>query len=740
MEQIIQPCVTIIIKIVETMKPKKTINLSFGCGVGICPVWIRKDKPQISNDNLVIRWIIIFTLLSYTMINSTIAQNVANSDSRELVYGESWGKESQANLAAFSAWVNNSLKSGENRTSAEGVVLAKQRRAILSELIKSDPAQAIAVAVPRNIREQLPADVVEQLETMVSGIGDFTVFGTIPRTGGPAVESIQKFVQLNGHTYRAYVYGRRLGETTKHGIPMHGVVIDDAIALHENGLRTLADGETTDPTGPVVDLRTPAEKAAVALPPVRAEMGGTIYGFATPEQMQAAEVRIEAAEAGLGPNPSQTAVSLLQVKPFTPPTPKPNNQPSAWTTGSKNVLIIRVDFSDLSGIPEGGQDTQAYVQNLADTQVSPYYAQSSYGQTALINTVTPRLYRMPQTADYYATNGANSQLVADAETAAAPDYTAANYDRIIVLFSDLSGFANSKITYGGLGDIGGPNVRCNGEFDFRVIAHELGHTYGLYHANLWQVTDGNPISPAGTDQATNAALGFTDNYGDPYDTMGANRNNDQRTDFNPNKKNILGWVTDAQVQTVTTSGTYRISRFDNATGTGTLALKIAKDSVHNYWISIRRKFTDNASMQNGAYIVWAKNQNDVTDLLDMNTPGTNVQDAALNVGEYFTDTAANIAILPLDNGGSAPNEYMDVEVDMGPLTSPIWVDFTYGGSTKLGTFANPYTTTADGVYHVSTGGTVYFKGPASSPAGIKIYKPMKLQASGGVVTIGHGQF
>lgn len=320
------------------------------------PVWILKSTRKIAPDSLLLRSLVIFTVLSCALICTTLAQNAGKSGGKELAYGQSWGKESQADLAAFSAWVNNSLKSGENRTSAEGVVLAKQRRAILSELIKSDPAQAIAVAVPGNIREQLPTDVVKQLETMVSGIGDFDVFGTIPRTAGPAVQSIQKFVQLNGHTYRAYVYGRRLGETTKHGIPMHGVVIDDAIALHENGLRTLADGETTDLAGPVVDLRTPAEKAAVALPPVRAEMGGTLYGFATPEQMQAAEVRIEAAEAGLGPNPSQTAVALLQGNPLIPTKPSPlnpPNPPSPWTTGTKNVLIIRVDFSDLSGIPEG---------------------------------------------------------------------------------------------------------------------------------------------------------------------------------------------------------------------------------------------------------------------------------------------------------------------------------------------------------------------------------------------------
>jgi hypothetical protein len=71
-----------------------------------------------------------------------------------------------------------------------------------------------------------------------------------------------------------------------------------------------------------------------------------------------------------------------------------------------------------------------------------------------------------------------------------------NYDRVIVLFSSLGGIPNSHITYGGLANVPGVSVWVNGEFDFRVVAHELGHTYGLPHANVWQVTDGNPISGA----------------------------------------------------------------------------------------------------------------------------------------------------------------------------------------------------------------------------------------------------
>ena len=223
---------------------------------------------------------------------------------------------------------------------------------------------------------------------------------------------------------------------------------------------------------------------------------------------------------------------------------------------------------------------------------------------------------MPQTAAYYATNDDNDDLHTDAENAAAnANYTVASYDRIIVFFESLGSLPNSQITYGGLANIGGKDVWCNGEFDFRVVAHELGHTYGLYHGDLWQVSDGNPISTNGVE---------TD-YGDDYDTMGANYANTPETDFCPWFKNILGWISDSQVISVTTNGTYRIYAFDhnnNVSALGeSLALRIVKDSTNNYWISCRDDFSTNYSMTNGVYVQWGHNVTRPSDLLDMNTHG-----------------------------------------------------------------------------------------------------------------------
>jgi hypothetical protein len=65
----------------------------------------------------------------------------------------------------------------------------------------------------------------------------------------------------------------------------------------------------------------------------------------------------------------------------------------------------------------------------------------------------------------------------------------------------------------------------------------------------------------------------------------------QATHFSAGYKRRLDWLTDQNVQTVTTSGTYRIFAYDVVNApTGIHALKIRKDNAKDYWIEFRQLF------------------------------------------------------------------------------------------------------------------------------------------------------
>jgi hypothetical protein len=67
----------------------------------------------------------------------------------------------------------------------------------------------------------------------------------------------------------------------------------------------------------------------------------------------------------------------------------------------------------------------------------------------------------------------------------------------------------------------------------------------------------------------------------------------------------------------------------------------------------------------------------------------------------------------------------------------VWVDFNYGGSSQSGTYANPYSTLAQGTNAVANGGNIWIRSAGSSAETMTIAKPMKLNAYNGAATIGN---
>ncbi len=550
----------------------------------------------------------------------------------------------------FNAWVKSYVSNGyraDDEQMIYGEELAIKREKLLERLIRLDPQAALEKAVSAEISNQLPAAIAEHSEKRVSADGDFLVFTHCGREhSGAETEdsSIGHTVVINDSKYDAFVYGRRASMTTKMNIPLQGIVIGDAMAVDESPKRILNSAKQA-----VNNSRFSEES-------ISAEVGGKIINFSSQAELDNFTDEQIAWESKIGPvRPEKNAANGNLA---------PEQTASALTLGPKKILFIRVDFSDAVGDPifygtSGQRLTPALAQSIYDTQINPFYVKNSYGKTSLQVTVTPtKPVRMPQTLAYYVQTKNDIAMEEDARFAALQQtgLDSNNFDFDVVGFSYTPGF-----DWSGQSLIGTKGSLINGDFTLRVLAHELGHNYGLLHANLWKTTDGTAIGQ-----------GSPIDYGDDFDVMGNGFSQNPNLHFNVQYKHRLEWLPDANVKMVTTSDTYTVyaqdSGQDSATlGTGYRALKIRKDTTKNYWIEFKPLSGGNAA--NGALIHWDYQSNNFsqTELLDMHPATPGISDAPLAIGESFTDEESGndyaIKITVLGKGNTTP-ESLSIKVEL----------------------------------------------------------------------------
>jgi hypothetical protein len=545
----------------------------------------------------------------------------------------------QTPYARFDDWTKSFLDSRADL--AEGVELAKSRRAEMAELIKKDPKAALEAAVPMAVRQKLPQAIVDQLEERVSGRGFYGVLIATDFENGTS--EIRREVVLNGQTYHAYVYGRRLSQVTQDKVPMWGIAVPNPenpdgpklLPLSPDPIRPIEPGE--------IVAATPSEPCPVSTvqsdtygTEALAEVGGKIEKFCMASHIYKLNDRL-AADIGLGGSGDDE-----------PPTAK-----DAWSQGPKTLLYMRVTFPDDPTEPITEDEAYARMD-----EVNQWFIENSYNTTEIIPTVTP-LLMMPYPKAFYSLQG-TGRLLSDSREAARTQagLDTDNFAWDIVRHPSVPGF-----NYGGLAFVRGKGVWLQSS-GTGVTSHELGHNYGLWHANYWTANGGSIIGP-----------GTHEEYGNSFDTMGAASAGANH--FNAAFKYQLDWLPVTFVHNVTSNGTYRIYTFDapNIVSGQKYAIKVRKDYDRNYWAEFRQRFPNNRWFVNGVHLNWDPWDNGVSDsaggthLLDT-TPGTpdGKNDCPVVVGRTFSDVPAGVHITPVARSSSSEN-WIDVVVNVGAFSN-----------------------------------------------------------------------
>ncbi len=569
-------------------------------------------------------------------------------------------------MESFAAWRESYLEmSLADRPArvAQGVVLADARRSVLAELARKDPARAIDRLLSIAELAELPDAVRAACEEPLSAVGSIDLrWGTLVDAAGELECRHHSVAFVGGQSWRVngpdYIEARP---------PRADVAIDGY----------LIDGELLVPAGPVRKLDAANFAAASrrflrgnadgmdpltgnpAGPDSAALIAGKIFRFENDRVIDQVIARLDEADkqatiANLSkPN---TGFRWLEAEGGTgPANENPPVEATPFLSDNINLLFIRVDFSDKPGEPVSAPDLQT-----ALTSTNGHLQNYSYGVASLTSTVSSTVYRMPNPSTTYSGNANGSDLLlAAARSAAAADYTLANFTVVGVYFPALSG---ADFTYAGQASIGGGDHWINGltslSSQVNVMVHEFGHNYGLNHSNYYdpaQQISGSYVGPG------SASL----NYGDIFDQMGSASNASEGY-FGPFSTTRLNWLPAGKTVQPAANGTWRIYRFDAPTALTNplVALRVPMGGNEYWWVGYRRLFS---ALANSAYVVAEGLYTNRPNLIDM-TPGSQSpetndrSDAGLPVGSQFYSSTKGVTFRTLASGGTAPNEWIDVQI------------------------------------------------------------------------------
>jgi autotransporter-associated beta strand protein len=587
-------------------------------------------------------------------------------------------------VADFRQWTQSYLAAPADQRAEmlkQGKQLASAHTRKIAEMIRLDPQQAIASAVPMVVRQDLPEEIVSLLEERVNRRASLIVNGNLPLPGQENDPNFKPYTRVvsteRGEHWNAYVFGKRGQQQTLSSTSINGISVGYDMAVADSPVRQLEPGERPLPDGREVVESCPVSKEETtvartetgALPAVTEETPA----YETPERVvyvcnggHIQQVAEEYSSEEERQHEQSRTVTLNAGAGSGAPTAPTGSVPGTSTTGLRRMLYIRVTFPDHMIDPQSEAECHESLRQMSD-----WIAQTSYGRCYFTYTVTP-LIVLPYPESWYVQyqndgSSADSILRNHAITLA----RAAGYDNL-AYNNEVIRWNGSVGSYGGSAGVGGRNINLKTN-SVGTLLHELGHNLGLWHANYWQSSPPSSIGP-----------GTNGEYGNIFDLLGSSGSLGQ---FTASFKNAISWLPNETHWTVNNPGVYRIHQFDSTLQHPSYryALRVKKDTERDYWAEFRQLHTTNTGFMNGLMLTWDRwgqgniggsggnphnGSNGGAQLLDM-TPGTfgngitdTRNDSALWVGRTFSDTDSNIHITPIAKNSTTPPS-MDVYVHTG---------------------------------------------------------------------------
>jgi hypothetical protein len=343
----------------------------------------------------------------------------------------------------------------------------------------------------------------------------------------------------------------------------------------------------------------------------------------------------------------------------------------ALVSGPRKTAVILFNFSSNQGQPWSVAGARSEVFT-GPQSASTFYEEESYGAVSL-------------TGDLRADGDVFGWFTINAPTGGCPyqewvkkaEEAATNAGAVLDAYQNLIYMFPQQISCpwgglagvsGGSGPIGGGPVGAliNGDGGVKVVIHELGHTFGLFHAASWTCTKGG-VRVQISDSCT------VNEYGDPFDAMG--NNSRHNSGWNLAK---LGFLAPGNIETIETSGTYSMRSALHPT-TDPTVLRIPRERAADggvtswYYLEVRESggvFENVADAADTGVSIRvapaAAGLAPETLLLDANPGTATFQDAPLGVGKTFDGGPVQVKTLSAGGGSGA----VAITLDEEPPTAP----------------------------------------------------------------------